>query len=227
MLNKTSYTVSSNTLLTAQELLPNVDFKITINKPTGNFFYDAWVLNDEFIGTVWEEIYNSLPASNKGEARIIKLDATQSYTCHADIDDRYHLNIKGSTKSYIVDLENDTMYKTYTDYIWYDMDAGRLHSAVNFNNQPRYQLVVRKLLNNSVLADSKHVSIVAKYQSANHRFIFDQYISTWLNRANKNNLINSFTANDEKVSFNIDTNTIPSLLSILPEQFECKINEHN
>lgn len=218
MLKKTTFTIPNDILSIAQKSLPDIDFKISINESTGRFFYDPWHLRKEFMGTVWETIYNSLPLT-VGEARIIKLDTTQSYTCHGDIDDRYHLNILGSTKSYLVDLENDIIYKTLTDGIWYDMDAGRLHSAVNFNDQPRYQLVVRHLLKDNSLDNPITVKIVPNCNRYDHRYIFDQYVSTWLNRANKRGIINSFSPSENDCQFNIEQIYLEELQSILPTQF--------
>jgi hypothetical protein len=218
MLKKTTFTVPNDILINAQKSLPNIDSKISINEPTGRFFYDAWKLKKEFIGTVWETIYNSLPIQ-VGEARIIKLDTTQSYTCHGDIDDRYHLTILGSEKSYLVDLENNILHKTITDGIWYDMDAGRLHSAVNFNDQPRYQLVVRHLLKNNILKDPVRIKIVPNCERYDHRFIFDQYVSTWLNRANKKQIINNFLSTENNCEFDIEQLCLEELESILPTQF--------
>ena len=89
MLSKTNHTVDISLFQEACDQLPSRDMKTTINCPTGNFFYDAWKLKEEFKGTVWETLYNSLPVA-KGEARIIILDPAHCYQTHADIDDRYH-----------------------------------------------------------------------------------------------------------------------------------------
>ena len=144
MLTPTNYTVESILFQEACRSLPNEVMKTTINKPTGNFFYDPWILKDEYKGTVWETLYNSLPVV-KGEARIIILDPRQCYQVHADIDDRYHLNILGDN-SYLIDLVRDIMHPLAQDGIWYDMDASFLHTATNFGRRARVQLVVRKLL---------------------------------------------------------------------------------
>lgn len=218
MLKKMQYTISTDILTKAASCLPDIDFKISINKPTNRFFYDAWVLRDEFFGTIWEEIYNSIPLI-KGEARIIKLDTTQSYTCHGDVDDRYHLSIVSNAKSYLVDLENDILYKTVTDGFWYNMDAGILHSAVNFNDQPRYQLVIRQLLNENILVDPVKVKLVPNCDRYDHRFIFDQFVSPWLNRANKLGIINEFISTQLDCSFSVERAHISNLELILPKQF--------
>lgn len=218
MLKKTTFVVPDDVLITAQSSLPDIDFKLSINEPTSRFFYDPWRLRKEFLGTIWETLYRSLP-TEIGEARIIKLDTMQSYTCHGDIDDRYHLNILGSTKSYLVDLENDTMYKTITDGIWYDMDAGRLHSAVNFNDQARYQLVVRQLLKDNLLQNPVTIKIIPNCERYDHRFVFDQYVSPWLNRANKRGIVNNFSSTDNDCQFNLEQMYLSELKSMLPTQF--------
>ncbi len=144
MLTPTNYTVDTHLFQKALNHLPSGEMKTTINQPTGNFFYDSWILKDEYKGTVWETLYDSLPVI-KGEARIIILDPGHCYQTHADIDDRYHLNILGDN-SYLINLVQETMYPLSQDGIWYDMDASFLHTATNFGRKARVQLVVRKLL---------------------------------------------------------------------------------
>lgn len=157
MLTKTHYTVDPKLFQEACNSLPTRDMKTTINQPTGSFFYDPWVIKDEYKGTVWETLYNSLPVS-KGEARIIILDPAQCYQVHADIDDRYHLNILGES-CYLIDLVRDQLHPLEQDGIWYDMDASFLHTATNFGRRARIQLVVRHLLKNNKLMDPIGVAL--------------------------------------------------------------------
>ena len=119
MLTPTNYTVNPNLFQEACSQLPEEGMKTTINQSTGDFFYDPWILKDEYKGTVWETLYNSLPGA-KGEARIIILDPGQAYTIHADIDDRYHLNILGD-ESFLIDLMREQMHRLNQDGVWYDM----------------------------------------------------------------------------------------------------------
>jgi len=145
MLTPTNYIVNTKLFQEACQTAPeNWGGRTTINKPTGNFFYDPWELKDEYKGTVWQTLYDSLPVT-KGEARIIVLGPGQAYQSHADIDDRYHLNILGD-ESFLIDLMREQMHKLNQDGIWYDMDAGFLHTAANFGRRARVQLVIRKLL---------------------------------------------------------------------------------
>lgn len=200
--------------------LSNIDIfgepgKHDLTQQTGDFFYDPWELKQEYKDTVWEEIWCSLPGDT-GQARIIVLESPSCYTQHADIDDRYHLNLFGD-ESYLIDLENTQMYKLVQDSIWYEMDAGRLHSAINIGEHMRMQLVVRKLLKQNVLTNPTEVTISAA--GNNPRYHFDNKLSPWLNRANKRGIINSFQRDGGTVYFNIEHNYIFELQNIMPEEF--------
>ena len=219
MLIKTHYTVDLTLLQEACIQSPNEGMKTTINKPTGNFFYDPWVLKDEYKGTVWETLYDSLPV-NKGEARIIILKSNQCYQTHADIDDRYHLNIKGEA-CYLIDLVHKKMYPLEQDGIWYDMDAGLLHTATNFGRLPRIQLVVRQLLKKNTLVDPVTVALSTTIANENDaRFVFDNTMSTWLNEANKFGFINNFEHSPISIKFNIERNKLSVLKDMLPREFK-------
>ena len=218
MLTPTNYTVNTDLFQEACNQLPEGGMKTTINQPTGNFFYDPWIIKDEYIGTVWETLYNSLPVS-KGEARIIILDPAQCYQSHADIDDRYHLNILGE-ECYLVDLINSQLYQLEQNGIWYDMDAGPLHTATNFGRSARVQLVVRQLLKKNKLENPIEVVIATSITNADDaRFVFDNAISPWLNSANKNGFISEFTYSSSLVKFNIEQDKLDSLKTYLPAEF--------
>lgn len=190
--------------------------KVTINEPTGDFFYDPWRIKAEFVGTPFEAALNLLPA-NIGEARIITLDSGRCYFSHSDIDDRYHLNLTGDCAA-IINIETQQLYFLKQDGVWYDMDAGPLHSAVNFGQHSRKQLVVRKLLNRNTLTSPTDVYIRAKGRNA--RFVFDNTISPWLNRANKQGIITDFETNLSSVYFKIEEKFKEELRSIVPLEFE-------
>jgi hypothetical protein len=219
MLSQTNYKADTSLFQEACHSLPKREMKTTINKPTGDFFYDPWVLKDEYKGTVWETLYNSLPVS-KGEARIIILDPGQCYQVHADIDDRYHLNILGDN-SYLIDLVRDIMHPLSQDGIWYDMDASFLHTATNFGRKARVQLVVRKLLKKNKLSNPVEVSLATSMENANHaRFLFDNTMSPWFNEANKLGFINNFTQGTVSINFNIEQDKLESFKRILPKEFK-------
>ncbi len=218
MLTPTTYTVDPSLFQEACRQLPEGEMKTAINEPTGNFFYDPWVLKAEYRDTIWETLYNSLPVT-KGEARIIILDPAQSYTAHADIDDRYHLNILGD-ESFLIDLVREQMHKLSQDGIWYDMDASFLHTAANFGRCARVQLVIRKLLKQNRLVNPVSIVLTTTMPNTEHaRYLFDNTVSIWLNEANKLGYINNFAYSLPFVKFDIEQDKLDSLKHILPEEF--------
>lgn len=222
MITKTQFCVDISLIESALQCLPSKDFKFTINKPTGDFFYDPWEIKNELKGSVWEQLYNSLPLQ-LGQTRIICLEGRQQYMSHADIDDRYHLNLSGES-CYLTDLDNDKLYKTKKDGTWYEMDAGIRHSAVNFSPRYRYQLVARKLLNKTILKNKKN--IIIKYHDTDledARYYFDNSISQWLNRANKRLVLNNFNYCESSVSFETEETEIESLISLCNKKFILEI----
>ena len=219
MLTPTNYTVNLNLFQEACYSLPKNVMKTTINQPTGNFFYDPWILKDEYKGTVWEKLYDSLPVS-KGEARIIILDPAHCYQTHADIDDRYHLNILGEA-CYLIDLVREQMFRLEQDGIWYDMDASFLHTATNFGRRARVQLVVRKLLKNNKLKNPIAISLSTTIANTDDaRFVFDNTLSPWFNEANKLGFINNFEHSPISIKFNIEQDKIDSFKRMLPTEFK-------
>jgi len=218
MLSSTDYSIDTSILKQAVAQSLHNEFKYTINQPTGDFFYDPWVIKPELKGTIWEDILNSLPV-DQGEARVIVLKPGTSYYCHSDADDRWHLNLQ-SDYGYLLDLDNSVMHQLQTDGVWYKMDAGRKHTAANFGHIDRIQLVVRHLLNRNKLLNPVDIKIALKIDTPDFRYQFDSTISPWLNRANKQGSINNFKFVDSEVSFSIEKDSIESLKQILPDVFE-------
>lgn len=222
MLEKTDYTVESSLLNLAVTESNGLEFKHSINEPTGDFFYDPWIIKNEYKDTVWEKILETLP-NNIGEARIITLDNGKCYLSHSDIDDRYHLNISGQY-SYLINLDTNTMHPLIADGVWYSMNAGPRHSAVNFGSINRIQLVVRKLLTKNNLSNPVSVKIYYSGSDKNGvRFIFDDVISPWLNKANKDKIITDFSHNHNDVRFKIENNKLEEFKKLLPENFKIDI----
>lgn len=193
--------VDSKLFNDALNSIPAIDFKLAINIPTGNFFYDKWTIAPEFKGTAWEQILDTLPYAI-GEARLIKLSKQECYMSHADIDNRWHLPIVLG-KSFLVDLTTNTMHKLDVGH-WYYMDAGRDHSAVNFGEAERIQLVVRELLVHGNIANKKLVTIKPCEDLPNLRYLFDNVYSPWLNKMNSSGLMDDFKIEGDSVSFELD-----------------------
>lgn len=222
MLQKLDLKVSKNLIDLALKSLPSEDFRYTINQPMNRYFYDPWEIKPEFKGTVWEDVLATLPFAI-GEARIAILKYGSAYQIHADIDDRYHLNLQEES-SYLIDLENEKMHKLMTDGFWYLMDAGRLHTATNFGRCARVQIVVRKLLDERLLHDPVSIILSSSgYSKDDARFLFDNTLSTWLNRANKRGLIDDFKFSTNKVTFRLEKSAIDDLKSRLISGFTMEI----
>jgi hypothetical protein len=221
MFCKTEYRVTPELMESAVLAIPNIDFRLTINQPTGKFFYDPWVIKPELKNTVWEKILNSLP-NDHGEARIIILKPGTAYSCHADADDRWHLNLQ-SDQGYLIDLDSLKMYPLISDGIWYHMDAGKLHTAANFGATDRIQIVIRQLLRRNQLINPVHIKLTIKSSAVDFRYQFDSTISPWLNRANKQGTINSFKFVNNEVSFNVENQLVDELTQIVPKIFEVTV----
>ena len=221
MLKPTNYTANLSLIHEAIPLIPSSESSYVLNKPTGSFFYDPWVIDEQYQNTVWEKILNTLPVTF-GEARVIVLPPTKSYHTHADIDDRYHLNINGE-HCYLIDFNDQKLHKLEQDGCWYDMDAGRLHSASNFGRFYRIQLVVRKLLNQPVLVNYKTIKVTAIGDHNDSRFLFDNTYSVWLNAANKSNLISNFKFSLKEVTFKLDISAVDDFRSMKIDNFNIEV----
>lgn len=218
MILKTPYFVDRSEIAQSLNQIENFGFKTSINKPTNRFFYDSWVVKDEFQGSVWDKLLNTLPA-NIGEARVIILNPAACYQIHADIDDRYHLNLQ-SENCYMIDIGNNHLYEINADGSWFEMNTSSLHSAANFGRVPRIQLVVRKLLKENKLIDPVHAAITTDVLSEDdRRFMFDQTLSTWLNLANKKGVISNFTFSKTVVEFDIEKSEVTFLKEKIVKEF--------
>jgi hypothetical protein len=225
MLTSTNYSISTKVLQVLQEALlqlPTMDNRLVLNQKTSTFFYDPWEIKPEFKGTIWEDILNSL-LEPKGEARLIKLDQGTAYPSHADIDDRWHLTLQGN-HSYLIDLESNTMYSTNITGQWVLMDAGRRHTAANFGSGPRIQLVIRKLLPRNKLKDPITVHLTLKKVVEDRRFIFDNIISPWLNRAYKQGIIDNFIGKDLIATFDIEIGCLDQLKELTRGYFVVSVD---
>lgn len=220
MLTATTFSVDLANIKDALTQLPAEGNRTTLNKPTGNFFYDPWTIADEYKNTVWDTILNALPFAI-GEARVIKLDPGTTYYCHADIDDRYHLNLQGN-QSYLIDIDSQTMHKLQADGCWYSMDAGRLHSAVNFGEVYRYQLVVRKLLVHGNIKTPMKVKIERLTTGNDFRYQFDQHISPVLNKINKMQGMDNFSPSEHSAGLTIEEELLPILSAALTDNFRIR-----
>lgn len=175
--------------------------KTTLNQPTGNFFYDPWIIRPEFENTILDRLLAAIPRPI-GEARLINLEPGTTYMAHSDIDDRWHYTIQ-SQEGYLIDLSNKQMFLLESDGYWYEMDAGKIHVAANFGSINRLQLVVRKLLISTPITSLVKVTISPSKELYDFRYRFDNVISPWLNSVNKKGVMKDFMINENSVSFKI------------------------
>lgn len=218
MLTKLAVNVPVFLLSQAVSNLPKFDDRFCLNEPTGDFFYSEWKIKKQFQNTTLGNILNSLPFPI-GEARVIKLEPGENYLSHADIDDRWHLTLSGAN-CFLIDLDNKKMYPTLPDGHWYEMDAGRLHTAANFGSTTRYQLVVRKPLTQTCFTDTIKVTIEPTEERHDYRYHFDNVFSPWLNQKNKQGLMKDFKHDGRVVSFSIHKSQKKQLEKIAENDFK-------
>lgn len=201
MINVTMWQCPRELIIQALAEYPIEGSRTALNTKTGDDFYDEWKIKDEYKDTPWEKILNSLPYT-VGEARVITIEPGQSYMAHADIDNRWHLNLSGN-QSFLTDLGHEKMYKQRVDGYWRYMFADNIHTASNFGNVPRKQLVVRELLKHSRFTNLIDVEITPAYEQFDYRYQFDNIISPWLNRKNQEGTLDNFVYKDTVVTFSI------------------------
>jgi len=209
MLEKLDTKTDSKKLYELLKHLP--EGKNVLNKPTGNFFYDPWEIVPEYKDTVLDELLQQLP--DHGEARLIVMKPGESYSAHADIDDRYHVTLDAE-HSYLHDIENEVMFPNQADDCVYLMNTGLLHSASNYGYKNRYQLVIRKRLkNNSMMKDPRQVLMTVKNPVYNMRYLFDSSFSRLLNRFVKEGKVNNFARiNETTVKYLCENENITEIL---------------
>lgn len=218
MLVETEYTVDLEDIH-AIDLTTINEMKTPLNKPTTSFFYDPWILKDEYKNTIWEKILSTLPF-DIGEARVISLESKECYTKHTDVDDRYHLNIFGD-EGYLIDLSAQEIFKTECDGIWYKMDAGKFHTAANFGEYRRIQLVVRKLLDPVVL--QQPVGIEISPGGSNPRYTFDNTLSPWINKMCKAHKIANLVRTEHGIELDLENTVLEEFENFLPKEFRITI----
>ena len=183
--------------------------KNVLTKPRGDFFYDPHILDEQYKGTEIEKVLDLIPM--QGEARVIVMEPGQSYSAHADVDDRWHLTLDAD-ESYLVDLKNEKMYKSIADGTLYLMDSGRLHTASNYGYKPRYQLVIRKRLKGRHLNNPVFFNLTLIDPPYNARYLFDKSFSILLNRLEKEEQITNFKKiSDKEIEFVIENEQITKI----------------
>lgn len=214
MIASTEYTATTEQFEYLKSIC-STENKMVLNKPTGDFFYDPWEVLPEYQNTPVEQFLSQLP--NIGEARIIRQESGTCYFSHSDIDDRYHLNLSGDCAA-LIDITKNKNYFLYPDQKVYLMDAGTTHSAANFGEHTRYQLVIRKLLEN---VDWTDTTVEIHAGGLNPRFAFDKYVSPLLNDMNKRKILSNFQILETGVRLKTTQYWFKKLQESVPTEFKC------
>jgi len=190
-----------------------------LNEPTGDFFYDRWEIKDLYKDTIWQQVLDTMPMSI-GQARIIKLAPGESYMAHADIDNRWHLNLTGE-QAYLIDLDNKVMHECVRDNRWAYMDTSRIHAATNYGSIPRLQLVVREPLRRSRQpVDLINVSMEAAYEQHDFRYKFDKVFSPFLNCANQKYKLADFAHTTFSLKFKLERELLDEFEKLITPEFK-------
>ena len=190
-----------------------------LNEPTGDFFYDPWQIKALYKDTLWKQVLDSMPMTI-GQARIIKMEPGDSYMAHADIDNRWHLNLSGE-QAYLIDLDEKIMYECERDNRWAYMDTSRIHAATNYGSVPRLQLVVREPLRRSRQpVDLVSISMEPAYEQHDFRYKFDKIFSPFLNRANWAYKLADFAHNTFNLSFKLERELLEEFNQLVTKDFK-------
>jgi hypothetical protein len=155
-----------------------------------------------------------------GQARIIKMEPGDSYMAHADIDNRWHLNLTGE-QAYLIDLDNRVMHECVRDNHWAYMDASRIHAATNYGSVSRLQLVVREPLRRSRQpVDLISISMEAAYEQPDFRYKFDKIFSPFLNRANQQYKLADFAHTTFSVNFKLERELLEEFKQLVNADFK-------
>jgi hypothetical protein len=169
------------------------DKRLHLNKTDGPLFSGPYYIKEEFKNTPLGNVLASL--GNIGEARLLKLSSAESYTAHADPDDRLHLAIITNPYCYLQDLTSQTMYHVPIDgHIW-RMDTGQIHVATNFGGRDRIHLNIRV-----PLPAFKYPGVLISMEGGDYDWKQELHISfmSYLNRAIKSGLVTGIEKVSEK-----------------------------
>lgn len=216
MLINTNYVIDIDPLLNELENVKWDDKnRSNINRPTGHWLYDSYEISDEWKNTEFEKLLLNFPWP-VGEARLMKLDPGTCYRGHADVDDRYHLNLISNEHCHLIDLEENKMYPLLPDGYFYRMNAGKIHTAVNFGSTSRIQLVIRIPLECVETSTMIKMLIKCKEPSYDFRYQFDKFVSPVINKLIKDKTIGWFNPiSDSEMSIKIEQNNAQEFLNFL------------
>jgi hypothetical protein len=176
------------------------DKSLVLNYTTGTLLNGPYFTKQEFINTPLGMALEKI--GNLGEARLLKLTSAESYTAHADPDDRIHVAITTNPYCYLIDLSNTKLYHIPADGSVWHMDTGFMHVAANFGGRERIHLNIRK-----ALPAIQGEGVILSVEGGDFDWKQEAYatIMTFFNRAIKNKMITGFEKiNERQVKLNCD-----------------------
>jgi hypothetical protein len=171
---------------------------LLLNDCKGKLLSGPYETKPEFQNTPLGDVLAAI--DNPGEARLLRLTPSETYSAHADPDDRYHVAIITNPFAYLLDFTNEKFYHIPADGgLWY-MDAGVVHIAANFGPRDRIHLNIR-----IPLPEFKSPGYSLKLSGGDYDWKQESYIEimTFFNRAIKAGEITGFEkVNDKEVLLN-------------------------
>jgi len=117
------------------------DKRLILNETVGKLLTGPYTVKQEFKNTPIGNLLESIGPI--GEARLLKLQSSETYTAHCDPDDRIHLAIVTNPFAYVIDLDNGLTFHMPVDGQLWLMDTGVTHVAANFGGRDRIHLNIR------------------------------------------------------------------------------------
>jgi len=171
---------------------------LLLNDCKGKLLSGPYETKPEFQNTPLGDVLASI--DNPGEARLLRLTPSETYSAHADPDDRFHVAIITNPFAYLLDFTNEKFYHLPADgSLWY-MDAGVVHIAANFGPRDRIHLNIR-----IPLPGFTSPGYSLKLSGGDYDWKQESYIEimTFFNRAIKSGNITGFEkVNDREVLLN-------------------------
>lgn len=210
--------VTLKEIIDALNNLPKNDYRYILNEPSNHYMHDDWKIKKEFKNSLWDRILATLPYKI-GQARIIVMQPGQCYQSHADIDNRWHLNLTGED-CFFADLDNFKMFKIEQDWYWYDFDASPRHTAVNCGRFARAQLVVRKPIVKNKIVDPVRLEIKSLLDDDNTRYQGENKITPWFNKALLKGVASDIDTPDAgTIHVTLERNILSEFYNLIPQGF--------
>lgn len=183
--------------------------RLALNETSGSLFSGPYTIKQEFINTPLGEVLLSL--GNIGEARLLKLSSAETYTAHADPDDRIHLAIITNPYAYLQDLSENKIYHLPADGEVWLMDTSKIHVGANFGGRERIHLNIRV-----PLPAFKSPGVLLSFGGGDFDWKQELHISFmgYINTAIKKGLVTGIEkVSDRELKINSSTDIIDNIVS--------------